>query len=83
MHNLSEGKKGTDKKGNTEYPLMREAIGQLMTIQYDGDNVILVVAVPYSAKSYELAKRWSEYKKIQDANIHFILVYEDGGILYI
>ena len=78
-----ESKKGTDKKGNTEYPLMREAIGQLMTTQYDGDNVIPVVAVPYSAKSYELAKRWSNYKKIQDTNIHFILVHENGEILYI
>lgn len=78
-----ESKKGTNRKGNTEYPLMREAIGQLMTTQYDIDNVIPVVAVPYSAKSYELAKRWCEYKKIKDANIHFILVHENGEILYI
>ena len=78
-----ESKKGTNKKGNTEYPLMREAIGQLMTTHYEGNNVIPVVAVPYSSKSYELAKRWSKYKKIQDANIHFILVYENDNILYI
>lgn len=78
-----ESKKGTSKKGNTEYPLMREAIGQLMTTEYDENNVIPVVAVPYSLKSYELAKRWSNYKKIQNANIHFILVYEDGKILYV
>ena len=78
-----ESKKSTDKNGNTEYPLMREAIGQLMTTQYDGENVIPIVAVPYSSKSYELAKRWSEYKKIQDANIHFILVQDSGEILYI
>lgn len=78
-----ESKKGANKKGNTEYPLMREAIGQLMTTHYEGNNVIPVVAVPYSSKSYELAKRWSEYKKIQDANIHFILVYENDNILYI
>lgn len=78
-----ESKKGTNKKGSTEYPLMREAIGQLMTTQYEGNNVIPIVAVPYSLKSYELAKRWSEYKKIQDANIHFILVHENGEILYI
>lgn len=78
-----ESKKGTNKKGNTEYPLMREAIGQLMTTEYEGENIIPVVAVPYSSKSYELAKRWSEYKKIQDANIHFILVYDNGEIMYI
>lgn len=78
-----ESKKGNSKKGNAEYPLMREAIGQLMTTQYDDENIIPVVAVPYSAKSYELAKRWREYKKIKDANIHFILVHESGEISYI
>ena len=78
-----ESKKGTNKKGNTEYPLMREAIGQLMTTEYEGDNVIPVVAVPYSSKSYELAERWSKYKKIIDANIHFMLVHENGEIQYI
>ena len=78
-----ESKKGTKRKGNTEYPLMREAIGKLVTTRYYDDNVIPVVAVPYTSKSYELAKRWSEYKKIQDENNHFILVYETGDILYI
>ncbi len=78
-----ESKKGTNKKGNMEYPLMREAIGQLMTTQYSGDNVIPIVAVPYSSKSYELANRWSGYPKIQNANIHFILVRENGEVLYI
>ncbi len=78
-----ESKKGTNKKGNTAYPLMREAIGQLMTTEYEGDNVIPVVAVPYSTKSYELAERWSKYKKIQDANIHFMLIHENGEIQYI
>ena len=78
-----ESKKGTEKKGNPEYPLMREAIGQLMTIEYNSNNIIPVVAVPYSQKSYELAKRWSKYEKIQTANIHFILVYENGEIMYI
>ena len=78
-----ESKKGSDKKGNPEYPLMREAIGQLMTTQYDSDKIIPVVAVPYSLKSYELANRWSKYKKIKDANIHFILVHENGEIMYI
>ena len=78
-----ESKRGPYKKGNDEYKLMREAIGQLMTTQYDSDKIVPVVAVPYTAKSYELAKRWSEYKKIQDANIHFILVYESGDIMYI
>ena len=78
-----ESKKGSNKTGNSEYPLMREAIGQLMTTEYEGENIIPVVAVPYSPKSCELAERWSKYKKIQDANIHFILVKDTDEILYI
>ena len=78
-----ESKKERKKGINQEYPLMHEAIGQLMTTEYESESIIPVVAVPYSAKSLELAKRWSEYKKIKDANIHFILVYENGEILYI
>ena len=78
-----ESKKGTEKKSGQEYVLMHEAIGQLMTTQYENENIISAVAVPYSAKSHELAKRWSECKKIKDANIHFILVNENGDILYL
>ena len=62
---------------------MREAIGQLMTTEYHSNNIVPVVAVPYSSKSYELAERWSKYKKIIDANIHFMLVHENGEIQYI
>ncbi|MBE6913216.1 MAG: hypothetical protein E7473_11900 [Ruminococcaceae bacterium] len=78
-----ESKKGSNKKGNTEYSLMREAIGQLMTTEYESEKIIPTVAVPYSPKSYELAKRWINYKKIQDTNIHFILVQENGEIINI
>ena len=78
-----ESKKGTGKKSGQEYVLMHEAIGQLMTTQYESDGIIPVVAVPYSPKSYELAKRWSECKKIKDVNIHFILVNENGEIVYL
>ena len=61
MHLYVESKKGKEKnRSNSEYPLMREAIGQLMTGCQLDDNVVPVVAVPYSEKSYELACRWSQ-----------------------
>lgn len=37
---------------------MREAIGQLMTGTQLTDEIISMVAVPFSVKSYELANRW-------------------------
>lgn len=76
-----ESKKGKAKnRSNMEYPLMREAIGQLMTGCQLVDNMIPVVAIPYSEKSYELAGRWSQLKQIQMVGIKFMLVYEDGNI---
>ena len=66
-----------------EYPAMREAIGQLMTGCPDTDRVIPVVAVPYSTKSKELAKRWSCSRRIRNAGIRFILVNDNGSVLFI
>ena len=79
-----ESKKGQEKnRSNSEYPLMREAIGQLMTGCPMTDNMVPVVAVPYTEKSYELARRWSELKQIQAVGIKFILVHENGEIDFI
>lgn len=76
----AECKKGKKNKSGQEYPLMREAIGQLMTgceLTYD---MIPVVAVPYSEKSVTLARKWSVYTQIKDLGIKFYLVKEDGNI---
>ena len=76
-----ESKKGrADKKGQ-EYPLMREAIGQLMTGMEITEKVIPVVAVPYSEKSYELATRWSKLEQIKNVGIKFFLVKDEGRIV--
>ena len=80
---IVESKKGKyDKKGQ-EYPLMREAIGQLMTNEYCGEDVTPVVAVPYSGKSFELATRWIKLPQIQAVGIKFFLAKEDGNIVTI
>ena len=78
------------KKGNvasnvktTEYSLMREAIGQLMTCETYNENINLAIAVPYSPKSYELALRWSKLKQIQLIKIKFLLVEASGSIISI
>lgn len=77
---LVESKKGKDNKRGQEYPLMREAIGQLMTGGELTDKIIPAVAVPYSDKSQELAKKWSKYHQIKQIGIRFILVKDDGDI---
>ena len=76
-----ESKKGKEKNhSNSEYPLMREAIGQLMTGCQLNETVVPVVAVPYTEKSYELACRWSQLKQIQIVGIRFMLVYNNGSV---
>ena len=57
---------------------MREAIGQLMTSCFMDENTIPAVAVPYTKKSLELAKRWSKLEQIRKVDIRFILVQETG-----
>ena len=76
-----ECKKGKADKRGQEYPLMREAIGQLMTNEYIPDNAIPIVAVPYTEKSFNLATKWSQLKQIKISNIRFILVKENGELL--
>lgn len=79
-----ESKKGKENnRSNSEYPLMREAIGQLMTGCQLSENVVPVVAVPYTDKSYELACRWTQLKQIQMVGIKFMLVRENGKVEHI
>ncbi len=47
------------------------------------EDIISVVAAPYSDKTYELAIRWSEYSQIKKIGIRFILVKADGDIVMI
>jgi hypothetical protein len=75
-----ESKKGKENKSGQEYPLMREAIGQLMTSCVLTKEMVPAVAVPHSHKSYELAMRWSAYPQIQQIGIRFLLVKPDGDI---
>lgn len=81
---LIEAKKGGgDMKGNQEYPLMREAIGQVLTNGNYDQNTILGVAVPCTEKSRELADRWSKYELIRRCEITFLLVESDGNVVII
>lgn len=78
-----ESKKGKSNKSSQEYPLMREAIGQLMTGIALTEDIIPVVAVPYSSKSYELASRWCSLEQIKKIGIQFALVHDDGKVDFV
>lgn len=78
-----ESKKGVNKKGNPEYPLLREAIGQLVTNENYSENMISAVAVPCCEKNLSLAEKWSKLPLMKMLKIQFILVKEDGTIVYV
>lgn len=79
----AECKKGKNDKRGQEYPLMREAIGQLMTGCDFTDGVIPMVAVPYTDKSKELAERWSRLTQIKNLGIKFALIHENGMVIFV
>lgn len=79
----AECKKGRSDKKGQEYPLMREAIGQLITSKNFNPEMIPMVGVPYSEKSYELAVRWSTLSQIDMLGIKFALIKENGSVEFI
>jgi hypothetical protein len=77
-----ESKKGSLKNssGSKEYPLLREAIGQLVTINSYNDIDRLAVAVPYSPKFKALAERWSDAPLIRKLKLDFLLIHRNGEV---
>lgn len=79
---IVESKKGSllASKSSQEYPLLREAIGQLMTIEkLEGDEV-LAVAAPFSEKTQKLVLRWGIAPLIRSVGLRFLLIKRDGEI---
>ena len=79
-----ESKKGDLlRKRGQEYPLMREAIGQLMTGLSFNSSIIPTVAVPFTEKSFDLATKWSKLPQIRELGIRFMLVNLEGNVIEI
>jgi hypothetical protein len=82
-HSLrAECKKGplVRSKSSQEYPLLREALGQLLTIAEVSDDDLLAVAVPHSPKFQELAQRWRQAALIRRFGIHILTVDQAGNV---
>jgi hypothetical protein len=77
-----ESKKGPLERSpsSAEYPLLREAIGQLMTVETVGENDILAVAVPKSAKFTALAARWRRAPLIRRLGIRLLTVDRENKV---
>jgi hypothetical protein len=67
-------------KGSQEYPLVREALGQLLTIEEVNTNDRLAVAVPNSPKFKELTSNWRNAPLIRRLQIEFLLVSSNGAV---
>lgn len=77
-----ECKKGplVRSKSSQEYPLLREALGQLLTIDSVGKSDLLAVAVPSSPKFEELARRWRQAPLIRQLPICILTVNRDNEV---
>lgn len=77
-----ESKKGPlqRSKSSAEYRLIREALGQLLTIEKLGIRDILAVAVPKSEKIESLAIAWRKAPLIKKLGIKILTVSRDGNV---
>ncbi len=77
-----ECKKGPliQTQSSSEYPLMREALGQLLTVKEVGDQDILAAAVPHSPKFEKLAIRWREAPLVKRFGIRILTVNQSGSV---
>ena len=78
----AECKKGPllRSRSSQEYPLLREAIGQLLTFEGVGDGDVLAVAVPHGEKFVELAARWRRAPLVMRLGIQILTVAPDGSV---
>lgn len=78
----AECKKGplAYSKGSKEYPLIREALGQLLTVEAVDPGNLLVVAVPHSPKFEALATTWRKAPLVARLGIRIATVDRSGEV---
>jgi len=77
-----EAKKGSlsPSKSSAEYKLIREALGQLLTLEEVPANAVLVIAVPRGERFVKLAERWRRAPLIVRTGIQIVTVDVDGSV---
>lgn len=78
----AECKKGPliRSKSSQEYPLVREALGQLLTVEEAASSDILAVVVPHSVRFETLANNWRERPLVVRAGIHIATINRKNEI---
>ncbi len=78
----AECKKGTlhRSKSSSEYPLVREALGQILTMADAKPADVLVVAVPSSEKFEELVSEWRSRCLVKATRIQIATIHREHGV---
>lgn len=73
-----ESKKGpvVGSRNAAEYSLLREALGQVLTMADVSEGDVLAVAVPHSEKFEKLAERWREAPLVQKIGVLIFTISE-------
>ena len=66
--------------GSKEYPRLRGALGQVITVEQVDVDDVLAVAVPRTLKFRQLADKWRKAPLIRKAEIQILLVGRDGMV---
>lgn len=79
---VAEAKKGslTKSRSSAEYPLIREALGQLLTMKEVPDGAVLAVAVPAGERFIKLAELWRQAPLVKRAGILILTVAQSGEV---
>lgn len=67
-------------KSSQEYPLIREALGQLLTAETVGEDDLLAAGVPESPRFCALAERWRKAPLIRRTGILILTVSREGTV---
>ena len=68
------------RTGSREFPLLREALGQALTVEVLEPGDVMAVAVPRTDRFSDLVARWRPRPLVVRSGIQFALVGRDGTV---
>jgi hypothetical protein len=67
-------------ESSKEYPILREALGQLLTLETIGNEAVLAVAVPAGERFVKLAERWRKAPLVKRIGLQIITVSRSNEV---
>jgi len=68
------------KPGSPEYRILRQALGQAITVEQVNVNDVLIVAIPHTDRFRQLADKWRKRPLVGRSGIQIVLVGRDGTV---